>query len=157
MHYQTEGTRRKISKTMKLRGIKPVPHKVWNKGLKGVQKGYWTGKKRSPETIEKLRQAKLGKPSSMKDKHFEQFSKDKHWNWQGGKSFEIYPEEFNRDLKHKILERDNFQCQVCDSKKRLIVHHRDKNKINCNKINLITLCRSCHARLHNNFKGKLKS
>ena len=33
----------------------------WNKGLKGVQSGYWLNKQRSPETKEKLSKAKLGK------------------------------------------------------------------------------------------------
>src|SRR3972149_2380920 len=70
-------------------------------------------------------------------------------NWQNGKSFEIYPQEFNKDLKQSILERDNYTCQCPDCEhrsERLDIHHIDFNKKNNNSENLITLCHVCHAK-----------
>ena len=65
-------------------------------------------------------------------------------------------------LRNIILDRDNKQCQICEddgvvSKRILTIHHIDgksyasgykpeeaNNEIN----NLITLCNSCHHKLH---------
>ena len=47
------------------------------------------------------------------------------------------------------------ECKLCGSNKRLHVHHRDGNNgrngkpANNNKDNLVVLCNSCHARVHN--------
>lgn len=53
--------------------------------------------------------------------------------------------------KKQALERDKYKCQGNDCKKtsnRLEVHHKDGNTSNNDLSNLITLCRSCHAREH---------
>ncbi len=70
-------------------------------------------------------------------------------NWQGGLSFEPYPIEFNSDLKKKIYIRDNYSCRLCGSKKIILCHHIDYNKDNNIEENLITLCKSCHAKTNN--------
>jgi 5-methylcytosine-specific restriction endonuclease McrA len=61
----------------------------------------------------------------------------------------------------KVLERDKSQCTMCGNKKYLIVHHKDNSgrikdgrifwniKPNNELSNLITLCQSCHIKLHN--------
>ena len=70
-------------------------------------------------------------------------------NWQNGISFEIYPQEFNKELKHSILERDNYECQCtnCEHKSiKLHIHHIDYDKKNNNPGNLTTLCNSCHSK-----------
>lgn len=53
------------------------------------------------------------------------------------------------------LERDNYTCQHCGSKNDLQVHHIDGNGTTAPKEsrnnaldNLLTLCRSCHTRIH---------
>jgi len=62
----------------------------------------------------------------------------------------------NREL---VLERDEHQCQVCGSESQLLLHHIDgtenRKKMNANNEvdNLLTLCRSCHLKLH---KYKMK-
>jgi len=75
-------------------------------------------------------------------------------NWQGGKSFEIYPQEF-KQIKQTILERDSYICQFPDCTEihdRLHVHHIDYNKKNNNPENLITLGTSCHIKTNYNRK-----
>lgn len=74
--------------------------------------------------------------------------------WNGGKSFEPYGPEFNRTLKEKIRKRDGYICQICgtrqsDLNRKLAIHHIDKNKQNNFFRNLISLCDSCHIKLHN--------
>ena len=76
-------------------------------------------------------------------------SKEKNPNWRGGKSFELYPEKWNENIKHTIRNRDKFTCKIC-GKNGWQVHHIDYNKHNLEYINLITLCRSCHMKT--NFK-----
>jgi len=82
-------------------------------------------------------------------------------NWQGGKSFEDYPPEFNDTLKLKIRKRDNYECQNCGMTEEehiivygsvLAVHHIDYNKQNCNEDNLIAVCNGCNARANFNRK-----
>lgn len=77
--------------------------------------------------------------------------------WMGGVSFEPYPSKFNGKLKRKIKKRDNYICQLCGIPEQecLVkhsVHHIDYNKNNCEEINLITLCNSCHLKTNINRK-----
>jgi len=41
------------------------------------------------------------------------FKLEKNPAWFGGKSFEPYGIQFNKELKKKIKERDNYKCQIC--------------------------------------------
>lgn len=52
-----------------------------------------------------------------------------------------YAEKFHRNIKRDC-------CSICLSKKNLVVHHLDKNRKNNKMSNLILLCRSCHAKVH---------
>ena|SRR3990167_1084811 len=62
----------------------------------------------------------------------------------------------------KALKRDRNHCRNCNYDGQLVIHHKDKsgNTLNPNNNlgNLITLCRSCHARIHPNpyLRGRLK-
>jgi 5-methylcytosine-specific restriction endonuclease McrA len=73
-------------------------------------------------------------------------------NWQGGKSFEEYSEEWTQELKQGIRERDNYACQLCgklqEDKEAHVVHHIDVNKKHNKDENLVTLCRNCHGKVH---------
>jgi len=80
-------------------------------------------------------------------------------NYIDGRSFESYPQEFNRCLKKAIKDRDDHICQKCDMteeehqilyRKVLTIHHIDYNKKNNNKINLITLCTKCNTKANYN-------
>jgi len=97
--------------------------------------GYWKGKHHSDKTKRKL--SRLNR-------------KEKHPRWLGGISDEGYPVEFNQQLKDKIKKRDNYTCQYCGNRKKLVVHHVDYDKKNCNLKNLITLCNSCHSKTNGN-------
>lgn len=76
----------------------------------------------------------------------------KHPHWQGGRSFLPYAPGWSKRIKMAIKERDGFQCRVCDLAPedlgRLVIHHIDHQKTNHHPSNLITLCRSCHSRVH---------
>lgn len=71
--------------------------------------------------------------------------------WKGGLSYEPYGNEFNEKLKEQIRKRDNYTCQECDAiqedlEYKLSVHHIDYDKTNNDLNNLISLCKSCHAK-----------
>jgi len=58
-----------------------------------------------------------------------------------------YSKEWTGLLKEEVKKRDNFTCQLCKkSYSILAVHHIDYNKKNSDPSNLITLCRTCHAK-----------
>ena len=67
-------------------------------------------------------------------------------NWQGGLSFEPYSVDWTKTLKKSIRERDKYTCQICKKEPATSIHHIDYDKKNCNPTNLITLCKSCHAK-----------
>jgi len=66
--------------------------------------------------------------------------------WNNGSSFEPYDWRFNNKLRKQVKKRDKYTCQICGSKRQLVIHHMDWNKENSNIDNLVTLCRSCHGK-----------
>lgn len=70
--------------------------------------------------------------------------------------------EFNKEDKKKYMRspewdiirtavknRDNNQCVVCSSNKRLEAHHITYKRLGNEKLSdLITLCRNCHQAIH---------
>jgi len=76
--------------------------------------------------------------------------------WHSGANYQKYPPEFNYQLRLKVRRRDNFTCQSCGlihkgtgpEGRGLLVHHIDRNKNNNSIGNLLTLCNSCHRKLH---------
>jgi len=79
-----------------------------------------------------------------------------HFNYQGGKSLEIYPSDWhNINFRESIRERDHHKCQLCgvpeiECNRKLDVHHIDYDKQNVNPSNLISLCKSCHTKTNFN-------
>jgi|SRR3989304_2744289 len=72
--------------------------------------------------------------------------------WNGGTSYIPYGKYF-RPLRKSIRRRDNRVCMLCGIKENgeeLAVHHIDYSKTNYNGSNLISLCRSCHAKTNAN-------
>lgn len=75
--------------------------------------------------------------------------------WRDGSSRLPYTEGFTPALKKRILQRDGAKCYICGTKSiknqpktLLAIHHIDEKKNNHDPSNLVTLCTSCHARLH---------
>lgn len=87
--------------------------------------------------------------------HHADVSLENHPRWEGGKSFEPYTIEFDRQLKDLIRLRDNYTCQLCgvpeaECYEKLHCHHGDYDKENCLPSNLISLCRRCHTKTNSN-------
>lgn len=105
------------------------------------------GKKRKPfteETRQKQSISKIGKNNPMYGKIGELSP-----TWNNGVSFEKYGIEFNKKLKQRVLERDNYTCQdpnCIEIHNKLHIHHIDYDKKNNSLDNLIILCISCHMK-----------
>ena len=77
-------------------------------------------------------------------------------HWIDGRSWEKegagdYNFEFTTVLKTTIKKRDGFKCRKCDedgTNFSLFVHHIDMDKHNNSEDNLVTVCHSCHSKIH---------
>ena len=156
----------------------------WNKGIigkdshsfgkikwhPGGDKNPFYDKKHSKEAIEKMRNAKLGKVGSnlgktwkVKDTsncNFNDCKGEKHWNWKGGISNDnrLLRQQFRKQLQLKILERDNYTCQVCSQYSgNLQVDHikswKNHPELRFDLDNCRTLCMACHYYV--TFKRKM--
>lgn len=151
----SEEAKKKIS--ISLRGRKQSPELIEKRASK------LRGRKRpafSDEWKMKISLSRRGKPSWKKGivgvfHHSDETKKKigdaergpKHYHWLGGISKDEYGEEFNRELRLKIMQRDSLRCFVCGEKyRRLAIHHIDFNKKNNGEDNLVTLCCHCHGR-----------
>ncbi len=121
------------------------------------------GKHHTKETWDKIRQPKgWHHTNEAKQKISDSERDEKHWNWKDGISKIEYSQDWTNVLKESIKLRDNYRCQICnipqiECLESLIVHHKDNTKTNSNPDNLISLCRSCHSKLHNNKKLREES
>ena len=110
--------------------------------MKGVKRIF------SKNWLEKIRSAsiKVGKLHRGKN----------HWNWQGGKT--PYLQNLRHGRKYSnwrkaVYTRDNSTCQMCHIKQEHpLAHHKkafDKYpKLRFEVSNGMTLCRSCHKKVH---------
>jgi hypothetical protein len=166
----SEEQKRKQSEAMMGR---PSPRKGVHLSEETKQKlrDFNTGKKLSDETKLKISLAGKGKPCWNKGKKYSSpkqsiaMSGSGNSNWKGGISYAPYPQDWCDDLREAIRKRDGYICQECGLHqdelggfhKQLDVHHIDYDKDNLNPINLISLCKSCHAKTNFNreyFKEK---
>lgn len=139
----------------RMKGIKEGRIATWNKGIswneeqKKVLSKAHIGQKAWNKGMPMLEEAKI-KMSAKK----QGISLKK---WKMFTSKEPYGEKFNEKLKDKIRKRDNYTCQLCNKteqelRKKLDTHHIDYDKRNHISINLISLCKSCHAKTNSNRK-----
>lgn len=131
--YQTEDTKRKISKA--------------NKGNK------------RPDVSKRQKENNIAKRLDVRKKISENrkgkcLGKDSP-NWKGGISHNPYSVDWTKTLRRAIRERDKHSCQIC-KEEGISVHHIDYNKENCNPNNLITLCGRCHSETNYNRKNWIK-
>ena len=109
------------------------------------------------KNIERLAETNKGREISRKQRRIlsEVMKGERNHQWLGGKSFEPYSPEFNKNLKLRIRKRDNYTCRECGYTEEelgyiLRIHHIDYNKKNNKENNLISLCRNCHAQTNFN-------
>jgi hypothetical protein len=87
------------------------------------------------------------------EKASERIKGSNNYFWKGGigKININYGGEFTYYLKRKVKNRDKWKCSICkvSIKNRILdVHHIDENKLNNSLNNLVTLCKSCHSKVH---------
>jgi hypothetical protein len=126
------------------------------------KKNPFFGKKHTETYKQKMRILTVGKPKSVEARKKMSESKKKSGHkppsrlgmkgekcgktWKGGISNNPYPPAWTKELKQAIRQRDVFVCRVCSAYPSTQVHHIDYDKNNCEPENLITLCKSCHAK-----------
>lgn len=76
-------------------------------------------------------------------------------NWREIEISNLYPSEFDEELKELIRKRDNYECQICrvpqrECEQKLSIHHINYDKKNCSSENLISLCTDCHIKTNSN-------
>lgn len=86
------------------------------------------------------------------------FKREKHWNWKGGITDESHRLRNTTEYinwRNEVYKRDHYTCQDCKIKctsKTIVAHHKktfkDYPELRHNIDNGITLCRSCHKKLH---------
>lgn len=125
-------------------------------------KGWPKGKPRgpqSPEHKEKNRQAHIGNITSPITKAKQRANCKKLYGIEHHGFIEDrtqirpsqgYPQSYY-DIQPLIRDRDGHVCQLCgepEEDRLLDVHHIDKNRLNSDPFNLVSLCRSCHRKVH---------
>ena len=123
------------------------------KGRKFPEREPWNkGKEMPPEYGEKVSRGMYATPGSIRK------GPDNH-AWKGGITTEIFKQRNTieyREWQKAVWKRDGYICQICEKKpgRKLIAHHTKcyimypelRFEVACG----ISLCRSCHTRLHNN-------
>lgn len=135
----------------------------WNKGTKGVVKGFWTGKKRSTEDIEKFRKSHLGKVGPWRGKKRPNITGKKAPNWKGGITkinAAIRSSVEYRLWRKAVFERDGYTCVWCLKKGvRLNADHIKPfslyPELRLAIDNGRTLCEECHKTTET-FKGRMR-
>ena len=146
--YGKKHTKKSIEQMVKANAEKIEETKI---KISNTLKGRFAGKKNpfyGKRHSEKTKQTIRIKNSSGR------FKSENNPNWKGGISKEPYCQNWTKELKKFIKQRDGYKCMnpCCKAKNPndLTVHHIDYNKKNCDTSNLITICRSCNARANFN-------
>jgi hypothetical protein len=126
-----------------------------NKECRMGENNPFYNRKHTEETKKFLKESKQGKWSYNEEQYKKLLKNtprgENHPNYGNGLSDEGYPCIFNKNLKDKIKDRDNYICQNCGKKtQKLAIHHIDYVKENCDEKNLISLCYSCHPKTNFN-------
>jgi len=134
-------TRKRISISNKGKVVLAETREKLSKRQKGKHNSFKTEFKKGHVVLEEQR-------IKIRNKLIGRNTGDKNPSWKGGLSFEPYSVDWTKTLKRAIKERDKYTCGMCKNQEDLVVHHKDRNKKNCNPNNLITLCRKCHSKIH---------
>ena len=133
------------------------------------------GRLRSESCIAEMSKRQMGKPEWNKGKKNPNFVGEKNPNWIKDRSLikEKLDKQIRKSLKYRqwrsdVFERDNYTCQICETKggkinadhiKAFIIILKENNinnleaALNCEELwninNGRTLCESCHKKTEN--------
>lgn len=65
-------------------------------------------------------------------------------------SYKKYREtDMFKQKREQVLSRDGYKCKICGTGKNLLVHHITYRRLGNEPLeDLITLCESCHKKIH---------
>ena len=106
------------------------------------------------------------------NKHSAKIEKKRIKAIRANPSYGMYGKKHSKAIKEKMSESSKFpynyvdggyrtkisnkQCEVCgETKKKIIIHHKDKNRKNNNVKNLKAVCHGCHTKIHNKLNKKV--
>lgn len=139
-------------------------------------KNHFFGKKHSEESIQKMKYSHKGQVAwnrgkEMSTEHrsslkrywdsLREIKGENHHSWKGGyhKWYQALRRRIDfKEWRKQVFGRDSYTCQICKQKgKYLHPHHiKQVSKYPClifDVDNGITLCKECHMRLHNLWRG----
>jgi 5-methylcytosine-specific restriction endonuclease McrA len=123
-----------VTCSLKCAGISRKGRLPWNKGIKGSIRSWNKGlTKNDHPSIKRISEAKIG---------------DKNPMWKGKVN--------STDVLQRLVYEERGvvkKCTKCGAEDNIDIHHKDKDRSNYTKDNLIILCRSCHNLAHNRRKG----
>lgn len=140
------------------------------------KKFHWTGRKHTEETKKKMREARLKnqpmhnpevvakRSRTLKERGT--FAKENGNTWKGGITKEQILARNSKDYKKwrdAVFDRDFYKCQNCGAKcgngENVYLHAHHINpfashpELRLEVSNGITLCKSCHYKVHSNGKN----
>ena len=60
------------------------------------------------------------------------------------------------EIRDELIAQVNGQCEICGlaDSQVLVIHHKDRNRNNNARENLMIVCANCNARIHKGLLGK---
>lgn len=99
----------------------------------------------------------LGKKHSLASRKKIASAHKGKWSGKNNPNYGVNARRFHRHPSFKtgigcyrpmMLADFDAKCIICDSTDNIIVHHRDGNRENNVRSNLLVLCESCHHKIH---------
>jgi len=144
------------------RNLDPLKYGFFKKGHTGYITKVWLGKKFTESHRNNISAGNKGKPKSAD--HVKKLSRENHWNWKGGKTEANHlirkSKEYNIWRKG-VYKRDYWTCRMCNIKQKSPVAHHIKGfneypELRFDIDNGLTLCRSCHKKVHSDIGKKTR-
>lgn len=112
------------------------------------------GRHHTPETRAKIGDSHRGERSVNWGKRFSaEHCRKISEALRDGTAITSYSAGWTASFRRAIRERDNYTCRLCglqQTDEAFAVHHIDYDKSHGDPLNLLTLCRGCHAKTNGN-------